>query len=256
MNFYYFSGLNVNLYIALRLFRIWLPSGVSWSLQFVTNHLSGQLIWPTFLEKNRLVPKVFCQNWALNLCIDKPQRFICIKCQSITTKFCASYCSHDTDDCKLSRGGVEDTRLEAKAKGTQKFRGQDPLEAKTQGRRCKCSKKKVFNLKKKVFKNFFQAKKVFKNFFQAIFTWEKTKKGRRKFSARFLSLSNKLSTVQKIVLSSSRGQGYFRGLEASRPMPRPRTSKSVLEVKNVLEDSTSEIDTVYCLCAFVSSSWP
>ena len=35
----------------------------------------------------------------------------------------------------------------------------------------------------------------------------------------------------KIVLSSSRGQANFRGLEASRP--RPRTSKSVLE------DSTS-----------------
>ena len=53
--------------------------------------------------------------------------------------------------------------------------------------------------------------------------------------------SNEISTVQKIVLFSSRGQGNFRGLEASRPMPR--TSKSVLEdvleAKDVLEDSTS-----------------
>ena len=55
----------------------------------------------------------------------------------------------------------------------------------------------------------------------------KTKKGVRKFSARFLAFSNEISTVQKIVLSSSRGQGNFRGLEASRP--RPRTSKCVLE---------------------------
>ena len=43
------------------------------------------------------------------------------------------------------------------------------------------------------------------------------------------------------MLSSSRGQGNFRGLEASRP--RPRTSKcvldDVLEAKDVLEDSTS-----------------
>ena len=43
------------------------------------------------------------------------------------------------------------------------------------------------------------------------------------------------------MLSSSRGQANFRGLEASRP--RPRTSKSVLEdvleAKDVLEDSTS-----------------
>ena len=48
---------------------------------------------------------------------------------------------------------------------------------------------------------------------------------------------HKILTIQKIVLSSSRGQANFRGLEASRP--RPRTSKSVLEAKDVLEDSTS-----------------
>ena len=51
---------------------------------------------------------------------------------------------------------------------------------------------------------------------------------------------HKILTIQKIVLSSSRGQANFRGLEASRPRtspsrPRPRTSKSVLE------DSTSGI---------------
>ena len=48
---------------------------------------------------------------------------------------------------------------------------------------------------------------------------------------------HKILTIQKIVLSSSRGQANFRGLEASRP--RPRTSKCVLEAKDVLEDSTS-----------------
>ena len=50
----------------------------------------------------------------------------------------------------------------------------------------------------------------------------------------------KILTVQKIVLSSSREQANFRGLEASRP--RPRTSKSVLEdvleAKDVLENRT------------------
>ena len=91
------------------------------------------------------------------------------------------------------------------------------------------------DLKKKVFKIFFQAKKVFKIFFPGDFHLRKTKKGVHKFSARFLALSNKISTVQKIVLSSSRGQGNFRGLEASRP----RTWKCVLEAKDVLEDSTS-----------------
>ena len=42
----------------------------------------------------------------------------------------------------------------------------------------------------------------------------------------------KILTIQKILLSSNRGQANFRGLEASRP--RPRTSKCVLE------DSTSD----------------
>ena len=75
---------------------------------------------------------------------------------------------------------------------------------------------------------------------------EENKNGARKFSAWFLAFSNEISTVQKIVLSSSRGQANFRGLEASRPRPRtwpsrprPRTSKCVLEAKDVLEDSTS-----------------
>ena len=77
---------------------------------------------------------------------------------------------------------------------------------------------------------------------------EENKKGVRKFSARFLAFCNEISTVQKIVLSSSRGQGNFRGLEALRRRPRtwrlrPRTSKcvleDVLEAKNVLQDSTS-----------------
>ena len=70
---------------------------------------------------------------------------------------------------------------------------------------------------------------------------EENKKGICKFSARVLAFSNKISTIQKIVLSSSRGQGNFRGLQASRP--RPRTSKcvleDVLEAKVVIEDSTS-----------------
>ena len=72
---------------------------------------------------------------------------------------------------------------------------------------------------------------------------EENKKGVRKFSARFLTFSNKILTVQKIVLSSSRGQGNFWGLEASRP--RPRTWKCVFE------DSTSG----YCLCNVIWV-WP
>ena len=126
--------------------------------------------------------------------------------------------------------------MESRTQGSRP-RTQKNFEAKDrpsrgQGHRSKCSPnkqgfQKIFpsNLKKKVFKKFFSGD----------FHLRKTKKDLCKFSARFLALSNKISTVQKIVLSSSRGQGNFRGLEASRP----RTSKSVLGAKDVLEDSTS-----------------
>ena len=105
----------------------------------------------------------------------------------------------------------------------------DPLEAKAkdQGHRHKSSPKK---------------KRFSKNFFRRFPLEENKKKGLRKFSARFLELSNKISPVQKIVLSSSRGQGNFRGLEVSKP--RPRTSKCVLEAKDVLEDSTSGVQII------------
>ena len=93
-------------------------------------------------------------------------------------------------------------------------------------------------------------KKVFTKIFQAISKKKKKKRSSQKFFKRsplkyvfqknFQAL-HKILTFQKIVLSSSRGQANFRGLEASRP--RPRTSKSVLEdvleAKDVLEDSTS-----------------
>ena len=97
--------------------------------------------------------------------------------------------------------------------------------------------KLTFSLTRQSVKKFFQAKKVFKKFFFRRFPLEENKNSVHKFSARFLAFSNKISTVQKIVLSSSRGQGNFQGLEASRP--RPRTSKSVLEAMDVLENSTS-----------------
>ena len=93
-------------------------------------------------------------------------------------------------------------------------------------------------------------KKVFTKIFQAIS--KKKKRSSQKFFKRsprnnafqkIFQPLHKILTFQKIVLSSSRGQANFRGLEASRPRPRPRTSKSVLEdvleAKDVLEDSTS-----------------
>ena len=114
------------------------------------------------------------------------------------------------------------------------------VESRTQGSRPRPRTKDTgaSALKKKGLRKFFQAKKVFKKFYSGDFHLRKTKQGLPKFSARFLALSNKISTVKKIVLSSIQGQGNFRGLETSRPRPRPRTLKSVLEANNVFEDST------------------
>ena len=85
-----------------------------------------------------------------------------------------------------SRGGVEDTRLEAKAKDTKKIRGQ-PFRGQTLSRpRTKDTSASALR-KKKVFSKIFQAistKKRFPKIFQAL---------------------HKILTIQKIVLSSSRG---------------------------------------------------
>ena len=125
----------------------------------------------------------------------------------------------------IIRGGVEDTRLEAKAKAkdTKKIRGQgqgqgqlsEDRRSRGQGQECsrprprtkdtkrKCSPKK--KKKKRSSQKFFKRSPL-KNVFQTIF-----------------QALHKILTFQKIVLSSSRGQANFRGLEASRPRPRPRT---------------------------------
>ena len=108
-------------------------------------------------------------------------------------------------------------RKQKKIRGQgQPFRGQTlsrprtgMVKANDQGHRRKCSLKK-----KKVFKNFFsddlQKKGSSKIFFRRSPN-EENKKGLRKFFARFLTFSSKILTIQKIVLSSSRGQGNFRG---------------------------------------------
>ena len=108
------------------------------------------------------------------------------------------------------RGGVEDIRLEAKAKDTKKIRGQGQgqgqpfrgqtlsrprtgmleAKAKDQGHKRKCSPKKKKRSSQKFFRRSPQ-KNVFQIIFQAL---------------------HKVLTIQKIVLSSSRGQANFRGL--------------------------------------------
>ena len=87
------------------------------------------------------------------------------------------------------------------------------------------SKKK--KKKKSLHKNFQVISKKKKRSSQKFF---KRSPQKNVFQKLFQAL-HKILTIQTIVLSSSRGQANFRGLEASRP--RTRTSKCVLE------DSTS-----------------
>ena len=87
----------------------------------------------------------------------------------------------------------------------------------------------------------FSKKKVFKKFFSGDLYLRKPKKRSSQIFCKVSGVFRRNFTGYKIVLSSSREQGNFQGLEASRP--RSRTSKcvleDVLEAKDVIEDSTS-----------------
>ena len=126
------------------------------------------------------------------------------------------------DDVTI-RGGVKDTRLEAK--DTEKIRGQgrgQPFRGQTLSRprtgmldvkatdeelKRKCSpKKKVF---KKFFFWQFQKKRSSQKFFRRC-------PEKKRFTKNF-SGAHKIFTIKKIVLTSSRGHANFRGLEVSRP---------------------------------------
>ena len=120
----------------------------------------------------------------------------------------------------------------------QPFRGQTlsrprtgMLETKDQGHKRKCSPKKMAS------KFFFQpiSKKKQKKGLQINFLGDLKKKTIKK---NFFQPIYKILTIQKIPLFSSRRQGNFRGLEASRPRPRlqnvtsrtssrPRTSRRI-----------------------------
>ena len=122
--------------------------------------------------------------------------------------------------------------FEAKAKD-RPSRGQD------QGPR---TQTQVFS-KKKGLQKFFSGEKGLQNFFSSDLYLRKPKKKSLQIFRKVSGVFQQNFNGSKMVLSSSRGQGNFRGLEASRP--RPKTSKRVLEdipdAKDVLEDSTSGV---------------
>ena len=101
-----------------------------------------------------------------------------------------------------TQGSSPRPRTQKKSEAKDKDSLSEDRHSRGQGHKRKCSPKKRSsknfsgNLKKKVFTKFFRQspqKNVFQKFFQAL---------------------HKILTIQRIVLSSSRGQANFRGLEA------------------------------------------
>ena len=127
-----------------------------------------------------------------------------------------------------SRGGVENKKL--KAKDSKKFEAKDkdkPSRGQSRGPR---TQTQVFSKIKKNFEKKFLGdlkKKVFKNFFSGDLYLRRPKKRSLQIFRNVSGVFQRNFCGSKIALFSSRGQGNFRGLEASRL--RPRTSKCVLE---------------------------
>ena len=118
----------------------------------------------------------------------------------------------------IIRGVVEDTRLEAKDTKKSEAKPKDSLSEdrhfRGQGQECSRprTQAQVLSKKKGLHKNFsgdLKKKRSSQKFF---------KRSQRKnvFQKIFQTL-HKILPIQKKVLSSSGGQGNFRGLEASRP---------------------------------------
>ena len=145
-----------------------------------------------------------------------------------------------TQGSKPRPGPRTQKKIETKAKDSP-IPKTDPLEAKDRNARGQGQEPRTQP-------QVLSKKRVFRKFFRAI---SKKKVFRKKFSGdlhektvfqKIFQVLHKLLTTQKIVLSSSRKQRNFRGIEGSRP--RPRSSKCVLEAKDVCEDSTSDNYTV------------
>ena len=120
----------------------------------------------------------------------------------------------------MNRGGVEDTRLEAK--DTKKSEAKDSLseDRHSRGQGQECSRPRTKDTKRK--RSPKKKKKVFTKIFQAISKNEKKRSSQKFFKRsplknvfqKIFQALHKILTFQKIVLSSSRGQANFRGLEA------------------------------------------
>ena len=127
----------------------------------------------------------------------------------------------------ITRGRVEDTRLEAKDTKKSEAMAKDSLSedrhSRGQGQECSRPRTKDTSasaLQKK------KKKGLHKKFLGDL---KKKKKKKRKVFTKIFQALHKILTIQKIVLSSSRGQASFRGLDLrgqglQNVSSRPRTS--------------------------------
>ena len=90
------------------------------------------------------------------------------------------------------------------------------LEAKAKDQGPRIQAQVLSNKKKKVFTKIFQAISKKKRSSQKFFK----RSPRKNVFQKIFQAKHKILTIQKILLSSSRGQANFGGLEASRPRPR------------------------------------
>ena len=130
----------------------------------------------------------------------------------------------------ITRGGVEDTRPRPRTQKKSEAKAKDSLSedrhSRGQGQECSRARPRTKDTSASALQK--KKKGLHKNFLSDL--QKQKKKGLHKnfssdlqkknvFQKNFQAL-HKILTIQKIVLSSSRGQANFRGLEASRPRPR------------------------------------
>ena len=117
--------------------------------------------------------------------------------------------------CVIIRGGVEDTRLEAMAKDTKKFRGQGQTLSRPRTKDTDASvlQKKSLQIffqaisKKKRLQKIFEAKKIFKNFFSGDLYLRKPKKVFANFPQGFWRFPTKFQRFKNsAVLEPRTGQ--------------------------------------------------
>ena len=141
------------------------------------------------------------------------------------------------------------TEVESRTQGSRpRPRTQKNFEAKAKDRPSRGlgqeprTQTQVFS-KKKRSSTFFSGEKSLQKFFFRRSLLEETKKRSLQNFRKVSGVFQRNFIGSKTVLSSSRGQGNYRKLKASRPRPRPSKCvlEDVFEAKNVLEDSTSVV---------------